>query len=152
MIADDDFFDPIFRAIDSESTDEIVRVLDAGSDVNATLRGGTTPLISAMGSDVAIVRLLIERGADVNKANGRGETPLHHAVEFTLNQMIASGDEGEPRRIDWSLIRILLEAGADPLRCDDRGRSPIDCLDAFGFSKSEASEIMLHRRFLPMKR
>jgi cytohesin len=47
--------------------------------------------------DTEIVRLLIEKGADVNARNVWGTTP---------RRLVA-------RRVNWKLVRLLLDAGAD---------------------------------------
>ena len=60
---------------------------------------GATPLMNAVqGGSEAKVRFLLDRGTDVNAANGRGFTPLHRAAEM--------GQAG--------VARLLLERGARP--------------------------------------
>lgn len=52
-------------------------------DVNALSPAGETPLLSATdGAQLETVRMLIERGAQVNKAGKDGVTPLHSAAGF----------------------------------------------------------------------
>jgi len=53
--------------------------------------------------DVAIVRLLLKHGADVNAVNDFDETPLHYAC----------------KRASLSVLQCLIEHGAD-LRAEDR--------------------------------
>ena len=72
-------------------------------DLRAKLEthGGRTPLTAAVsGHHVDIVRLLIERGADVNRKDETGRTPLHYA---------AAVDFG-----DTAIAELLLKAGARP--------------------------------------
>ena len=112
---------------------ECVRLLLAGgADPNAvTQRTGETPLHSALarsGEGVsetdrhAVVKLLIERGADPNRrtipgvptlafwrdVRTRGETALHRAAAYAPEETIA----------------LLLEAGADQTIRDANGDSP----------------------------
>jgi ankyrin repeat protein len=55
--------------------------------------------------------LLLNRGANVNQPNGRGETPLLLAVQ----------------RRDIAMVRLLLGRGADPNRTDSAaGYSALD--------------------------
>jgi ankyrin repeat protein len=85
--------------------------------VNAKAKGGVTPLLSLLGNKgtdekgVAGALLLIQRGADVNAATERGETPLRTAVAKSTIEV----------------VRALLDKGADPNRaansCCDVGLS-----------------------------
>jgi ankyrin repeat protein len=81
-------------------------LIDAGADINARNRHkfagpGNSPLSAATYQErVDVVRLLIERGADVNQGDNASFTPLHLAAAL-----------GYP-----DIARILLEGGADPNR------------------------------------
>src|SRR5688572_4864460 len=68
-------------------------------------------LLDAAGKgDVAAVRSLLERGADIEADNGRGGTPLYVAAE--------QGHAG--------VAKLLLERGADPNVKDlEWGRTPL---------------------------
>jgi ankyrin repeat protein len=78
-------------------------LLDAGADINARNRHkvfgpGNSPLSAATYQQrLDVVRLLIERGADVNQGDNAGFTPLHLAA--------ANGY--------LEIARRLLDAGAD---------------------------------------
>ena len=96
-------------------------LLDAGADIRATNRRGAEPIHAAMhggpGSDtwdpqaqVAMIRLLIESGADPEAVASDGVTPLLRAVR---NRCSAA-------------VRELLDSGVDPNRRNDSGSSAID--------------------------
>ncbi|MDE0140345.1 MAG: ankyrin repeat domain-containing protein [Caldilineaceae bacterium] len=84
---------------------------------------GSKALFAAIGSDnVAMVKLLVEAGADVNADEGfGGNTPLHEAVE-----------EGNPE-----IVQILVDAGADIEAEGFMGRTPLSLAAEEG-----ATEIM----------
>jgi serine/threonine-protein kinase len=62
-----------------------------------------------MADNAAVATLLLDKGAEVNAKDHNGETPLHHAAN--------SGD------VD--LVRVLLHHGADVNARDDSGRTPL---------------------------
>lgn len=93
--------------------------------------------------DMAWMRYLTGKGANVNARDDRGVTPLQLAtslgwvdgVEFLVSRRAdtdESDDTGETplisavHRRDTNLMRILLEGGADPDRADNSGRSARD--------------------------
>ena len=58
----------------------LITTIAAGTDLNAKVKTGSTPLHFAAGyGRNEIVGLLIAAGADVNAQNNRGGTPLGHA-------------------------------------------------------------------------
>jgi uncharacterized protein len=89
-------------------------LLERGADVAAVARNPdlqVTPLHSAAaGGHIAIVKLLLEHGADPNARQGGGFTPLHSA---------AQNDDRES-------VEALLAAGADASLANDEGRTAAD--------------------------
>jgi ankyrin repeat protein len=76
--------------------------------VNARGPGGATPFMyAALYADVAVVRELLDRGADVNARNDAGATPLMWAIS------------------DTEKARTLIERGADVNAKSDNGRTPL---------------------------
>ena len=83
-------------AISANDTAALTRLLDAGADVNAVdRRSGNTPLGDAYGNP-AIVRLLVEHGADMDRIQSDG-TPA--VVRFIGTRQ-------------WESARYLIEKGA----------------------------------------
>jgi ankyrin repeat protein len=97
------------------SIEAIKVLLDAGADVN--LPGSTgdnwdaTPLQHAiLERQPAVVQLLLDRGADMNRGAGPGSpAPL----------ILAAGDT------DPTIVKMLLAHGADPTVEDENGATPL---------------------------
>jgi ankyrin repeat protein len=72
-----------------------------------------------------VMRVLVDAGADVNKADDQGQTPLHYA---------ASGGSSKP-------TEMLLEAGASVDAVDEGGRTPF--VNAVWCKDQNISKILL---------
>ncbi len=110
-------FTPLLFAARAGALDAARLLVEAGADVNPVTPDGHSPLLVAAasldaitGSDYRLVVdpsdhealgiFLLDHGADVNRADSFGMTPLHYAVELR-----------KP-----ALLRALLAHGADPNR------------------------------------
>ena len=89
----------IFGAIEHGDIKLVNKHLSNGADVNARGHYGTAPLVIALrGNHTEIVKLLINKGADLNaNKNSDEETPLHVAV----------------RNNNFEISKLLIEKGAD---------------------------------------
>ncbi|HEX6590066.1 MAG TPA: ankyrin repeat domain-containing protein [Longimicrobiales bacterium] len=97
-------------------------LIDAGADVNRPDDGGFPSLLAALSTGRAdrheILRLLLERGADVAQRGVNDYTPLHYAAALD----------------DVAAIELLLAAGADAAartRIDDR-TTPLEEAELLG--------------------
>ena len=131
----------------------IAAFVEAGADVNAPDRGGSTPLHYAVGRisnwTALVARVLLQAGAEVNARDNRGGTPLHRAAgalspdsDSLVSLLVGDGadiqatdDEGRTALhhallIDNPAIAArLIELGADATARDDSGHvaNPLDC-------------------------
>lgn len=123
-------------------------LLDNGANING-LNDGLTPLHQAiMCGQAAAVRLLAQRGADLQAEDFEGRTPLRLAIdEFStelveillengadVNQQFEDGKtalhlaaeaETHPPKVLEEFIRFLLKKNANVNATDDHGRTPL---------------------------
>jgi ankyrin repeat protein len=116
-------------AIYGRHIDVVRALLDLGADVNHADDQRRTPLMFTVcalrGKRVdgpsaernAIARLLIGRGADVNRTLGDGQTTLH---------LMTRGNEGNAE-----MVRILVAAGADRDAKTADGHTPLQYAKSF---------------------
>jgi ankyrin repeat protein len=110
---------------------ETIRALVAkGADPNATdALGGTALMLAAETGDVEVVKLLIEKGANMNQqaspgfgmpriGNAPNGPPPDPATGYTA--LIAAGEAG-----NLEVVKLLLEKGADPNRRMVMGFTPL---------------------------
>ncbi|MCW3050965.1 MAG: ankyrin-like [Chthonomonadales bacterium] len=96
-----------------------------GALVNAKDEGGDTPLYSARNVDC--MKLLLDRGAQVNHRDRYGQTPLDYAVR----------DE------NINMMKLLLDHGALVNAKNSSGHTPL--LDAVLYAKADYVKILLAR-------
>ena len=124
-------------AAETNDTDSVTRLLlDAGLQVDARDHFSNTPLhIAARNKHLATMRLLLERGADVNAEDCAGYTAIDHGLDYDVFEILLAhraNPNGGPRIVwpsqryeGWplleqvaslgkdNLMRMLLDAGAD---------------------------------------
>jgi ankyrin repeat protein len=116
--ANDLGYTPLMAAIEGDHEEVIDFFLKSGANVNpdviATMEveglGGTFPLYTATRKEnLAVIKKLLKRGADVNRTTPNGWTPLKSAAQ--------QGSLG--------IVKVLVDAGADPNVADDTNYTPL---------------------------
>ena len=120
----------LFDAIDQQDLQQVATLLDQGADPNALLDesphwrplGAAIEEIAWYDGSLDLVRVLIERGADVNAWDGENAgTPLHAALNILNADMTVENKE----QVQRDLLRLLLDAGANPNAVSDTGESAL---------------------------
>ena len=117
----------VYHAIIKDMPSVALELIDKLGDINAsyTRDGNSALMIAASYGDVSLVRELINRGADVNFKNERGETALMEA--------------GETGNID--IIRLLIDSGAN---VNEKSKQNFTALHkALSYRKIEAVDFLL---------
>jgi ankyrin repeat protein len=112
-----------------DRTDILKPLIEHGANVHTKGRDGFTPLIIAIGHrQVNSIKLLIEKGADVNAKDDHGNTVLMAASQAeTIKLLIEKGadvnakdEDGVTalmkacdRRLQTEFVKLLIEKGAD---------------------------------------
>jgi len=102
----------LFQDVERDDASAVRRALDAGEvTANATVGEPPVPLLvaAARAGSIRIVRLLVERKADLDAKTPVGET----AVMLASAVPDAPGEVGAPpRQVQAEIVRVLVEAGA----------------------------------------
>lgn len=132
--ANDLGYTPLMAAIEGDHEDVIDFFLKSGANVNpnviATMEverlGGAFPLYTATRQEnLAVVKKLLKRGVDVNRAAPNGWTSLKSAAHQGC----------------FEIVKALLEAGANPNIADDTNYTPL--MNAVGGEHENIVKILL---------
>lgn len=120
---------PLHEAVWKGNSVEITRLLDGGAEIDAATRpitrsqrdGGRTALMIAASMGAAdIVRLLVDRGATLDRADGNDMTALDHALEAGHDAIVAQ------------LAKAGAKIGSNTFRCAARQPARLEALFALG--------------------
>ena len=114
-------------AADEGNLERVMRLVDQGVDKNRRSKTGkTTSLgIAAKKSHLAVVKYLVEQGADMEKADRGGCTPLMNAS----------------LRGHFEVVSYLLEQGATSDKADRWGETSLHCAADYGHL--EATKLLM---------
>ena len=77
----------IWTAANKGNIEAVKQHIAAGTDLDAKMQGGHTPLHTAANSGhKEVVELLIDNGADVNAKDAEGKTPLDLAIIYNQTE------------------------------------------------------------------
>ena len=119
----------LFKAAKNGNINRINELLDNGVNINIQ-DGGSTPLMFATGhsnttSSLDTVKLLLDRGADINHQNMYGWTPLMHASRYSNTDS------------SINTVKLLLDRGANINIQNSSGRTAL--MFATGESNHDSS-------------
>lgn len=100
----------LFLAATNPSPEVAELLLNGGAAVDVGLHKETPLMRASAHGCLDTVKLLVARGAGLDRADSQGQTPLHYAAE--------SGHH--------TVVKFLLDAGADPSRLDASGYTAAD--------------------------
>ena len=114
-------YDPPLAHLDNNEASEFPWGSTSGTALHYAAKAGSLPM----------VKLLLERGADVNAARAEGDrwTPLHDAVYYSITNDLRDGH---------SIIQTLVAAGADLAAKTHGGYRPIEIAEFLSFHDGAA--------------
>jgi ankyrin repeat protein len=93
----------------------------------------TVALVKLENEQLEVVKFLLRNGADINFKSFEEWTPLHVAVDISIDGTIqAGGSLGEE---PTELIKYLLDNGADKNALECNGKTPIDIAKDYNSKK-----------------
>ena len=123
----------LWTAANAGNIDNVNKIISTGMvDVNVVDDDKSALCIATINGHKDIVNLLIEQGADLNKKDFHGKTPLDHAAErgkFDIVCLLLDSGAKSPlvtavRGGQISTVRLLLQAGDNPNKPDANGDTP----------------------------
>ena len=119
----------LIRAIgNNESIERITKLIDDATNLNFVDTDGVTPLMAAIyANKYGIVKLLINKGADVNYETKYAYTPLLTAIDNS-NREKKKEDKGEENnyKVSCDIVELLIDRGANVSALNKDGVNPIE--------------------------
>jgi ankyrin repeat protein len=117
----------LFRAIEPINVERMRLAITQGADLEAKNKDGCTPLYAAVarpGQNIAMIKLLLEAGANPNARDPRGQIPLHIAARHSIRG-----------------VELLVSAGSDVNARDKKGTGP--AMIAFELGQTDMFALMV---------
>jgi len=106
----------VCRGDKGEHPEEVVRLLGLGADIDMRSSKGKSALhCAAKAGFLKVIDLLIEKGANIDAIDNKGETPLFEAIRSTIKN----------REKLHRAMESLLKKGADPNIKNNNAMSPL---------------------------
>ena len=139
-------FKDLIRIDDTHGVSELRSYLAVGGDINATepYNGWTFVHRAVEHHNLALVEALARAGADLNKQDFHGWTPLHLAMDVGIDAHWQS-DQGEDG-LPFDMVRLLLSLGADPTIRNNKHKTPRDIAEGRGANVIEVFDQALAGR------
>jgi ankyrin repeat protein len=124
----------LIHAIANGNLEEVRKLLEAGASPDGVDPERWTPLmIAAEHENFEAINILLSFGADINKSDNYGQTPLYIAVDISIDGTIQSG--GKQGDEPTETILYLLEHGADLDAKNHNGKTPLDLAQSYQSQK-----------------
>lgn len=152
----------LIAAVRTGTIADVTKLLAADHNlVRANDNGGSTPLHHAVGfSSLAMMKLLLDNGADVSAKNRRGSTPLHWAIadEAKTRLLLERGALIDAKQADGrtpvyqaasaananAVLKLLMDKGADANLATANGQTPL--MAASGRGDVAAMNLLLQKK------
>ncbi|WP_419875208.1 ankyrin repeat domain-containing protein [Candidatus Pristimantibacillus sp. PTI5] len=127
--------DNICRAVAKGDIECVKSLFSRGNSANyEDINSGHSLLnIAVENEQLEVVKFLLQNGADINFKSFKEWTPLHVAVDISIDGTIQTG--GSPGEEPTELIKYLLDNGADKNALECNGKTPIDIAKDYNSQK-----------------
>ncbi|KAE8711868.1 ADP-ribosylation factor GTPase-activating protein AGD1 [Hibiscus syriacus] len=119
------YFDSLYQSRSSSSLNE------RGDQIEKERCDGCSLLhLACLNTDIGMVELLLQYGANVNASDSRGQVPLHLCIVGR----------------NFAIAKLLISRGADPQAVDGEGKTPLQLALTSGINDNEL--LALFSRFI----